>query len=360
MSWSRTPHLIIPIAALLLLVGCQKEEEQVTEVARPVLSMVVSQRVDAAASFAGTVQPKVQTELGFRVIGRLVARDVTVGDAVVAGAELAALDPTAFELALRSAKADQASAEATLANAAAAEERLTALLKTDTESQATVDSAQQAHEAAQASLIRATAGLAKSEEQLSYTKLKSDFDGIVTATGAEVGQVVSAGEMVVTVARPGERDAVVDVPDGIALFPIGTPFSVALQINPDLKVNGTVREIAPAADPVTRTRRVKIALDNPPVGFRLGTTITATRQGAEHELMLIPSTAVFEREGKSFVWIVNEQGGDVTAREVEIGADAGGLRPVTSGLKPGERIATAGVHSLEEGQKIKISDGARS
>ncbi|MGF6176483.1 efflux RND transporter periplasmic adaptor subunit [Ensifer sp. 4252] len=359
MSWSTFTRLVMPVAALLMA-GCQKEEEKAPDAVRPVLSMVVSERIDAAASFAGTVQPKVQTELGFRVIGRLVARDVTVGDAVVAGAELAALDPTAFELALRSAKADLASAEATLANAAAAEERMTALLKTDTATQATVDSAQQSREAAQASLIRATAGLSKSEEQLSYTKLKSNFDGIVTATGAEVGQVVSAGEMVVTVARPGERDAVVDVPDGIALFPIGTPFSVSLQINPDLRVNGTVREIAPAADPVTRTRRVKIALDNPPVGFRLGTTITATRLGAEHERIFVPSTAVFEREGKSFVWIVNEQGGSVAAREVDVGAEVGGLRPVNAGLKPGERIATAGAHSLEEGQKVKISDGARS
>ncbi|WP_349435386.1 efflux RND transporter periplasmic adaptor subunit [Pararhizobium sp. A13] len=359
MNTFKTALTLLPLS-LFLLSGCEEKEEPAHEVVRPVLSQIVSLQPVAGSSYAGTVQPKVQTALGFRVIGRLVARNVDTGDMVTRGEPLAALDPTAFELAIRSARADLASAEATLANATAAEERMRTLLKTDVATQATVESAEQSREAALAGLVRARTGLSKAEEQLSYTQIKSEYDGVVTSTGAEVGQVVSAGETIVTVARPDDRDAVVDVPDGSALLPVGTVFSVSLQINPEVKVNGKVREIAPAADAATRTRRVKIALENPPPSFRLGTTITATLADDAAEQIVVPQTAIIERDGKSYVWIVDQEKQTVSARDIGKGTELGRFVVVTSGLEPGMRIVTAGTHSLEEGQKVKFEDGARS
>lgn len=345
---------------LVMLAGCQEKEETSQAVVRPVLSQIVTLRRLPASSFAGTVQPKVQTNFGPRVTGLLVARDVDVGDTVTGGQLLAALDPTSLELAVGSARADLTNAQATLANAVSVERRTKALFKVGTETQASVESTEQASAAAEASVVQSRSALSKAEEQLSYAQVKAAFDGVVTQTGAEVGQVVAAGAAVVTVARPDDRDAVVDIPDGNALLPVGTPFSVSLQIDPAMMVSGKVREIAPAADPATRTRRVKIALENPPAAFRLGTTITATLKEAIVEQLVLPVTAILVRDGKSYVWVVDEGGGTVKAVEVNTGPQAGNGIVITSGIDAGMRVVTAGVHSLEDGQKIKVEDEAQS
>ncbi|URK87201.1 efflux RND transporter periplasmic adaptor subunit [Rhizobium sp. RCAM05350] len=247
-----------------------------------------------------------------------------------------------------------------LQNTVSVERRTKALFKIGTETQASVESTEQASAAAEASVVQSRAALSKAEEQLSYTQVKAAFDGVVIQTGAEVGQVVAAGAEVVTVARPDDRDAVVDVPDGNALLPVGTPFSVSLQIDPAMMVAGKVREVAPAADPATRTRRVKIALENPSGAFRLGTTITATLKEAIVEQLVLPVTAILERDGKSYVWVVDEGGGTVKTREVVKGQQAGNGIVITSGIDAGMRVVTAGIHSLEDGQKVKVEDGAQS
>lgn len=352
--------LLVAPFLLAVLAGCQDKEEKGQPAIRPVLSQIVVSQSLPAPSFAGTVQPKVQTVFGPRVTGLLVARDVDTGDTVTSGQLLAALDPTALELAVGSARADLANAEATFANAVSVERRTRALFKIGTETQASVESTEQASAAAEASVVQSRAALSKAEEQLSYAQVKAAFDGVVTQTGAEVGQVVAAGAAVVTVARPDARDAVVDVPDGNALLPLGTPFLVSLQIDPAMTVTGKVREVAPAADPATRTRRVKIALENPPSAFRLGTTITATLKEALVEQLVLPATAILVRDGKSFVWVVDESGGTVKSREVVTGQQAGNGIVITSGIDVGMRVITAGVHSLEEGQKVNVADGAQS
>ncbi|MDX3927061.1 MAG: efflux RND transporter periplasmic adaptor subunit [Shinella sp.] len=351
--------LAVAVFAAVFLSGC-KEEEQAELPPRPVLSAIIVPQALPGTRFAGTVQPKVQASLGSRVPGRLVARSVGVGDLVEKGEVLATLEATSYELAVRSAKAELSSAEATLAGAITAEERQKALRQTNTAAQASVESAEQTREAASASLTRARTALAKAEEQLSYTRILSEFDGVVTATGAEVGQVVSTGEAIVTVARPDERDAVVDIPETAAGIVMGSRFNVVLQINPEIMVKGTVREIAPAADPTTRTRRVKIALESPPDTFRLGTTITAELEGPATMALMVPASAVLERDGKSHLWIVDEQKGEVRMHEVKTRGVGGQLVQVVEGIAGGERVVTAGVRSLKDGQKIKVENGARS
>lgn len=349
--------LVMALAAVLVLSACKKEEEAAAP-PRPVLSMVVTPTALPGTRFAGTVQAKVQAALGSRVAGRLVSRSVHVGDLVRKGDVLAVLDATAYELAVRSARAELSSAEATLASAVASEDRQKTLLQSNAAAKAAVESAEQSREAADAGLIRARTALVKAEEQLSYTRIEAEFDGVVVATGAEVGQTVSPGEAIVTVARPEERDAVVDIPETAETIVVGSRFIVSLQINPAVTVNGTVREIAPSADAVTRTRRVKIALENPPDTVRLGTTITAELKGPNLTAITVPETAVLQKDGMPHVWLVDAVKGEVRLAAIETGPARGGAVPVVKGLKEGDRVVTAGVHSLEEGQKVKIQDEA--
>lgn len=345
--------IIVPLA----LAGCKQEEEAAVP-PRPVLSMVVTPVALPGTRFAGMVQAKVQATLGSRVAGRLVSRTVHVGDLVKKGDVLAVLDATAYELAVRSARAELSSAEATLASAVSIEERQKTLLQSNAAAKAAVESAEQSREAADAGVTRARTALVKAEEQLSYTSILAEFDGVVVATGAEVGQTVSPGEAIVTVARPDERDAVVDIPETAEAIAMGSRFTVSLQINPAITVKGVVREVAPSADAVTRTRRVKIALENPPDTVRLGTTITAELEGPNVTAIMIPETAVLRKDGKPNVWLVDAQKGEVRLAPIETGAAVGRYLPVLSGLKAGDRVVTAGVHSLEEGQKIKVEDEA--
>jgi RND family efflux transporter MFP subunit len=189
------------LASALLLVGCEKETKA-PEPVRPVLSMVLEPNQSDSAVVVGAVEARYKTDLAFRVLGRLTSRPFYVGDLVGAGQIVATIDATALELAVRSAKADLVKAEAQLATARATEERQRTLITTDATTKQTVDNAEQARAAAEASVASAQADLTKAKEQLGYAQLKADFAGVVTAVSADVGQVVSAGQTVLTVARP--------------------------------------------------------------------------------------------------------------------------------------------------------------
>jgi membrane fusion protein, multidrug efflux system len=232
----------------------------------------------------GTIESRYQTDLGFRLLGRLIARPVNVGDLVAEGQTIAAIDSTALELTVRSARADLSKAQALLANASATEERKRSLITSDATTKQAVDDAEQVRAGAEASVARAQANLTKTLEQLGYAQVKTDFAGVVTAVGAEVGQVVSPGQTVVTVARPDVREAVVD---------IGADFQVtltiglrSLQLLPAVQVQGQIREIAPQADPVTRRQRIRIALSDPPPSFRLGATVTARLRDYQNTILV--------------------------------------------------------------------------
>jgi membrane fusion protein, multidrug efflux system len=188
-------------ASALAMAGC-KQEAKAPEPVRPVLSTVLQPAASGSTVVVGTVQPRYETNLGFRMLGRLIARPVNVGDLVAEGQVVAATDPTALELAVRSAKADLSKAQALLENAIGTEERKRILIKAEATTKQTLDDAEQVRAGAQASTARARANLTKAIEQFGYAELKADFAGVVTAVSAEVGQVVSPGQTVVTVARP--------------------------------------------------------------------------------------------------------------------------------------------------------------
>ncbi|GGD94102.1 hemolysin secretion protein D [Aureimonas endophytica] len=353
---------LFPICGLaLVLAGCQGEAPKAeAPVVRPVKSTVVKPFADEAPVFAGTVESQVRTDYSFQILGRMVSRDVDIGDAVTKGQMLASLEATVLQQSVDAAEASVASAKATLANATGVAERQRALRQSNTATQADVDNAEQALEAARSAEIQAEAALAKAREQLGYARLTAGFDGIVTAVAAEAGQVVAAGQTVLTVARPDLRDAVVDLPDWMAsTLSTGMPLPVALQLDAAATAEGRVREIAPLADPVTRSRRVRIALKAPPPGFRLGSIVTVALPGGEASSLALPDSAVLRRNGATMVWVVAPTGDRVATRPVSLEAAADGRWLVRDGLKEGERVVTAGVNSLTEGQSVKLQEGVR-
>jgi RND family efflux transporter MFP subunit len=306
----------------------------------------------------GTVQPRYETNLGFRVLGRLIARPVNVGDLVAEGQTIAAIDPTTSELALQGAKADLVKAHAGLENASGSEERKRILIKSDATTRQLLDDAEQVRAGAQASVARAQANLAKATEQLGYAQVKADFAGVVTAVGAEVGRVVTPGLGVVTVARPDVREAVVDIGEDFPVpLTVGLPFTVGLQLLPQIQVAGHVREIAPQADQATRLRRVRIALDDPPESFRLGSTITAKPSNGHSSVLRVPASAVLKQGAETFVWVIDAATNTVSLRKVDLSEGETGFR-VTGGLASGTRIVTAGIHSLKPGQQVRIEQDA--
>ena len=340
-------------ASALVLAGC-KQEANTDEPIRPVLSVVLKPTAPNGTVAVGTVQPRYETNLGFRVLGRLIARPVNVGDIVREGQMVAAIDPTALELAMHSARADLAKAQAALENASSTEERKKILLRSDATTKQTLDDAEQVRAGAQASTARAQANLTKATEQLGYARLKADFAGVVTAVRANVGQVVSPGETVVTVARPDVREAVVDIGEDFPVpLTVGLPFTVSLQLLPAVQVQGQIREIAPQADQVTRMRRVRIALDDPPESFRLGSTVTARMSHGEPSVVQVPASAVLKQDGNTFVWAIEPRTDTVLLRKVELSEDEHGIQ-LTGGLDAGARIVTAGIHSLKSGQQVRI------
>lgn len=338
------------------LVSCQKEDETV-EKPRPVLSVVVEPVPEATLTLPGTVNARIETEFGFRILGRIVARNVQVGDIVKKGDVLAAIDPLSLELAVRSSQSDLSNAQAQLANAVTNEQRQQTLFERQSAAKATFETAQQERATAQANVNKAQANLDKANEQVGYTQLLSEFDGVVTSTSAEVGQVVSAGQSVVTVARPEDRDAVIDVPEAAgALLKSGAVFDVSLQLDTTIHTKGLVREIAPEADDATRSRRTKLALQNPPEALRLGSVITASATPDEHPIIRLPSSAIRRDGSKTFVWVVDDKAGKVSSREVtpEAGSVPGGTIVIAAGINAGERIVVAGVNQLKDGQAVRI------
>jgi RND family efflux transporter MFP subunit len=344
------------IASALAVAGC-KQEAKAPELVRPVLSAILQPVASGSTVAVGTVQPRYETNLGFRVLGRLIARPVNVGDLVAEGQMVAAIDPTALELAVRSAKADLSKTQALLENAIGTEERKRILIKTDATTKQTLDDAEQVRAGAQASTARARANLTKAIEQLGYAEVNADFAGVVTAVSAEVGQVVSPGQSVVTVARPDVREAVVDIgADFPVPLTVGLPFTVSLQLLPAVQVQGQIREIAPQADQMTRMRRVRIALNDPPESFRLGSTIMARLSG-HSSVLRVPESAVLKEGADTFVWVIDAPANTVSLHKVDLTEDEGGIR-VTGGLAAGARIVTAGIHSLKQGQQVRTEQDA--
>lgn len=351
------------------LAACNGHGEEGGEAAaaapiRPVLTqVVVPSDTVMFGPFAGTIEPRYQAQLGFQIPGRMVARDVTIGDLVTRGQRLAALDTIVTRFDLTRAEADLADAKAQAENAEAAEARTRRLMSGNSVAQATLDQAVAKRETARARVDQALSSLQKARDQMGYTELKAEFDGVVTQRLAEVGQVLTAGQGVVTVARPDVREAVVDIPEVyVGALPADGIFTVALQSAPELTARGRVREIAPLAESGTRSKRIRISLDQPGPAFRLGATINVSLTRNVSPTVLLPASALIEDGGRRSVWVVSADGKSVSRRDVTVAAARDnaedGRIAVVDGLKAGERVVVAGVHVLKEGQAVRLANGA--
>lgn len=348
------PFYVAALAAMAFI-PATVEAESTPERARPVLSVVAEATPVSARGFTGTVVPRQSVSLGFRILGRMTSRKANVGDVVSTGRVLATLDPTQLQQSRDIAAAQLVSAEAQLTTAAASEQRMATLLKQDNTSQAVYDAAKQALDTARSSVESAKAGLDKANEQLGYAQLTAEFPGVITAVGAEPGQTVSAGQMVITLAGASEREVAIDVPSELAgQYPVGTAFDIVLQALPSVTGQGTVREVTPFADAHTRTIRLRLEIKDPPIGFRLGSTVTATAHDGAETIVRLPASALLERDGQTAVWIVDEAEQRVRLRTVSVSERAKTWFAPGPEVKAGERVVIAGVKSLVENQKVLL------
>jgi RND family efflux transporter MFP subunit len=351
------------VAALALLSGCGQSSPAEDGGLRPVKSVVAKAEQSARLSFAGTVQARVETSLGFRTLGRVLSRKVDVGDLVRKGDVLAEIDPLALQLAVTGSEADLRNAEAQLQNAELTEKRKRMLAARNVGSVADLELAEQGLKSAEANVAKAQASLDKAREQLGYAQLKAEFDGVVIATSVEVGQTVTTGQPVLTLAQLGPRDVVVDIPEAqLGPLRLGSRFTVALQLDDALRTSGILREIGPEADADTRTHRLKIAIDDAPEVFRLGSVVTvAAMSDQPGSTIVLPSSAIVDKGGKENVWVIDSTKHTVSLRPVRLDAQSAGIPRVriVSGLLEGEEVAVAGVNELSEGQKVRLEKEPR-
>ena len=344
--------------AFLLLSGC-KEEAPIVAQPRPVRTVVVEHKVmGQLVSLTGQIRAQNEVALAFRIDGRLLERLVSVGDLVQPGQLIGKLNSDNETNALRSAEADVEVARAALTKAQGTEGRQKELLSRGFTTRAQYDQALQQLQTTQANLDSAQARLRIAQDRLGYTELHADAAGAVTAKGAEPGEVVRAGQMIVQVARQDGRDAVFDVPAQLMRTAPRDPLvEVALSDDPSVKTTGRVREVAPQADPVTRTFQVKIGLTNPPAAMRLGATVTGHVSLNAEQVIALPGSALFDDNGKSAVWVVDPTAQTVSLRSIDVARYDPGLVIVSKGLQDGEIVVTAGVQILHPGQKVRLLDG---
>lgn len=350
----------IAAASLMLLAACGSAEEPIAEPVRPVRVVTVEKReVIETVSLPGQVEAQEEVSLSFRVGGRMIERLVNVGDQVEAGQVIARLDPEPARNALRTARANLSAAMGQQTMARNDYQRQETLLRQGWTTRARYDAAAQALKAAEAQVDSAQAQVDTAQDQLGYTELVADGDGTVTARGAEPGEVVTAGRMIVHLARRDGRDAVFDVPAPVIRnAPANPVVTVALVSDPAVRTTGRVREIAPQADPVTRTFRIRVGLQDPPEAMRLGSTVNGSIQASGVGGIAIPATALTQANRQPAVWIVDQATSTVALRNIELDRYDLARAIVARGLETDEIVVTAGVQALRPGQKVRILGAA--
>lgn len=354
--------LAVPILLALVpgLAACKPEKAKIE--ARPVQTIVVSARsLNDNRQAVGEVRPRYESELSFRVAGKVLARLVDVGATVKRDDIIARLDTQDYENRLRSAEAEVAAAEAALVEASADEERKAKLVKDGWTTRATYDSVVQKLRSAEARLTSARASLDLSRDQLRYTELRAEFDGVITAVGTEAGQNVAAGQMIVKLARPDEMDGVFSIAE--TYFANGAEDKPAVVVwplsNPELVIEGEVREISPVADAATRTYTVKVTLKDPPHRLRLGMSLAGRVKSASNRVVKLPLSALFDQAGLPAVWIV-EASKKVSLRPVTVARYETNSVIIASGLVDGDVVVTAGTNTLRADQHVRLADAQLS
>jgi RND family efflux transporter MFP subunit len=346
--------LLAGAAAIVALAGCGKQEASAPP-PRPVVTVVATPAAGAeVAVYSGEVRARREADLGFRIPGKIVARYVDVGTPVKKGTALAKLDPADAQLNVAASKSAVAAAETEFKFAKAELDRYASLLERKFISQAVYDQKVNAYNSAKARYEQAQSQLAVVQNQSAYTTLVADQDGVVTALNAEAGQVVAAGQAVVRIARPEEKEVLINIPETrLDELKAGNREIVVRTIaEPDKAYLGTVREVAPNADPATRTFATRIAIVEPGPSVALGMTANVVLMGKNGAGIALPLTAIYRQGNDPAVWVVDPKSGTVRLRPVVVAQYREDGVVVTSGLAGGEQVVAAGVNKLVEGQVV--------
>lgn len=342
------------IAMALLIVACS-EKPPVVEDIRPVRAIQIAPAgAENVVELAGEIQPRYESRLGFRVGGKVIARQVEIGSVVKRGQLLMQIDPRDLQLSQSQANASVNAAASNLSLAKAEYERYRELRQKNFVSQAVLDAKEAAYKSALANHEQSNAALNIATNQNSYANLVADADGVVTALQAEAGQVVAAGTPVVQLARTGEKEARISIPeDQVEMVRQVKEMQVRIWANQALVLRGQLRELSPVADPATRTYTAKISIPNAPPEVRLGMTATVRFiTKADKNLIRLPLTALLNEKNQTSIWVI--ENGAVKSVPVQVGGVMGNEVVIASGVNAGQMIVTAGVNTLRAGQKVHV------
>ncbi len=350
--------LLLP---LMMFLGCTPQDKQSQQVIRPVKVVRIGDEAAAGVmSFAGEVRARYETTLAFRVSGKMIDRLVEVGDRVHKGQRLARLDSNDYQLGrdalnaqLKSARAEQDFARDDLT-------RYRELLNERVISPAEFDRHDTAYITARERVAVLHAQLNQATNQLQYTDLLADRDGVVTALEAEIGEVVTAGQPIVKLARLDEKEIHIDIPEQrVAEIELHQKVRVTLWASGDKQIQARIREIAAAADPASRTYRVKTTLLEGQDEVRLGKTATVWIPVTTSPRLAVPLSAVFTPQNepeRPRVWLVNEEASTVRSVPVQLGESLDGEHIVVAGVVSGQLVVSAGVQRLAEGQAVRLPE----
>jgi multidrug efflux system membrane fusion protein len=344
--------LSLPIA----LASCG-DQKTVEEPVRPVKAMIIEPAVtERTLTYSGVLAPRIESTLGFRVSGKIIERFVNVGDQIKTGQLIARLDEKDLKLAENSARASVEAAKTRLSVAKDALWRGKELLPNGFIAKSVVDQRQLEADAAHANLDAASDQLGQAVNATSYATLLADKEGVVISVRAEPGQVVSIGQAVVTLARSGDLEVAVSVPEHeIAFLEPGQPADISLWAAQGTHIAGKIREIAGAADSASRTYAVRVSIADPSSAMRLGMTAEVSFRVPEGApAAIIPLTALAKEGGRTIVFAANRDTETVSARQIEILGVTGDGVKVGAGIKPGEIVVTAGVQFLRDGTKVRL------
>ncbi len=354
------PSLLAALGLPFVLAACQAETAPAPSAERPVLVERVAFAPESEArEFVGTVRARYETDLGFRIGGKIVARLVNVGDHVHVGDVIARIDSRDLRLQVESAQAELAAATSNLAQAAADLQRYATLKARGYAAIADFDRKQAANDEAEGRLARARRALDLATNQLGYADLKADADGVITATPAEAGQVVAVGQPVARLAHQGEKEALIALPESWLGEVRDAKATVRLWSDRDRSFKARLRELSPQADPATRTygARFTILDADDTVAFGMTATVRLERSG-EAPVAKLPLSAVVNRGAGPTVFVVDETG-TLSPRPVTVAAFTEDVAVVSSGVKNGDRIVTLGLQKLEAGQKVRAVEARK-
>ncbi|MBB3386894.1 MULTISPECIES: efflux RND transporter periplasmic adaptor subunit [unclassified Rhizobium] len=338
------------------LTGCNEKKEETAEVVRPVKVVEIAQAdTTRKLDYSGAVRARTEMNLGFRVNGKIVERKVDIGQKVKPGDVIARMDATDYILAVRRSQADLDAAEKQVQTTELARTRAQTLFNKNVTSKSQLEQAELSYEQAISTRDSAVSALSEAKNQVAYADLTSDMNGIVTAINADVGQVVSSGTPVITVAVDGEKEVQVAVPEmDIAQFKVGKDVKARFWSDAALVLNGKVREVSGSADQ-SRTFAVRVSVPNDPrVLLGMTATIEALADNTQ-PYVSIPLSALAQKDGKQIVWLVDRSAGTVHSRAIKVADFADDGVRVADGLKAGDVVVAAGTQFMTENMKVKLA-----